>query len=267
MSIKRTAASLATFLLLSTNASATLYFSQDSNNTGLYELNVTTGAATPVGLSGVTSSTVGLAPSADPTTLFGSRWASLLVINADGSGATDLGGAGNEGLAYCSSNSTLYGAINGSFQTIDQSDGSIIDTLSSPGIDMEGIACDPATSTIYGIGNSTNLYAYDIGTDSWSLIGDTGTNWNSGGLAWDPEGRLFAIGAGGGDNLYVINPTTAAASLIGPTGVTNTRGGLAFVGPASEIIESVAVPAFSLWGLGSLIALFGFAGSRRRKSL
>ena len=58
-----------------------LYFSLDSTFEGLYTLDTSTGEATHVGISGVTSSTVGLAPSGDPDLLYGAKWAGFLHIN------------------------------------------------------------------------------------------------------------------------------------------------------------------------------------------
>ena len=81
MSVKQTLlASIVGVALCSSSASAALYFSQDGNTNGLFSVDVTTGAATPVGISGVTGSTVGLAPSPDSAVLFGSKWSTLLSI-------------------------------------------------------------------------------------------------------------------------------------------------------------------------------------------
>lgn len=249
-------------LCFSGQAFSALYFSQDGNGDGLFEIDISTGAATPVGISGVTGSTVGLAPSTDPAMLYGSRWSSLLEIQADGSGAVDLGGDGQEGLAYCASNDTLYGVINGSFTSVNYSTGVNIATLAAPGFDMEGIACDPATNTIYGVGNSTLLMAYDIGAGSWSTVGDIGINLNQGGLAFDPSGVLYAIGQGTADSLITIDPITAVAVTVGPLGTT-AEGGLAWVGPGAVASESIPVPTLSTWALLLLVISMGFVVLRR----
>jgi len=252
-------------LSFSGTAFSALYFSQDNNGDGLFEIDINTGAATLVGISGVTSNTVGLAPSADSAMLYGSSWASLLEIQTDGSGAVDLGGAGWEGLAYCSNNDTLYGAINGSFTTIDYSTGSNTATLTAPGFDMEGLACDPATNTIYGIGNSTSLMAYDIGAGTWSTVGDVGVNLDSGGLAFDPSGVLYAIGQGTAGSLIMIDPATAAATTVGALGTTG-EGGLAWVGPGGVVTPAVPVPTLSSWALILLAGLMGLVAFNRRRA-
>jgi hypothetical protein len=87
-----------------------LYFSEDSNPNGLYSLDTTTGAATHLGSSGVTSATVGLAPTESMTELFGSSWTRLHRMRTDGSGYTDLGEAYAEALGYDSTTDTLRDA-------------------------------------------------------------------------------------------------------------------------------------------------------------
>lgn len=166
--------------LYSAQANAELYFSQDSNGNGLFEINVTTGAATPVGtgVSGVTANTVGLAPSADPAVLFGTTWPNLAAVQTDGSAAPVIASTSSpeaiEGLAYCSGNNTLYGGGNDSFQSINQTTGAQT-SLAGVSSGGQGLACDSATNTIYGIGRSNkNLEAYNIGTNTWSTVGYTG---------------------------------------------------------------------------------------------
>ncbi len=243
------------------NANATsLYFSLDSTPDGLYLLDTTNGAATSVGISGVESSTVGLSPSGDDTKLFGTSWQDLLSVNADGSGYTNLGGPGAEGLAYNHNTSTLYGAINGNFFTMDTSTGANTGYLTSPGADVEGLAYGGG-DTIYGLvgysGPRGYLYSYDIILNSWTFIGDTGVDFNLPGLAYNPElDLLYAKGSQDG-YLYSINPNTAAISVIGDTGLTG-GGGLAFVSDSAPIPEPSTM---LLLGCG----LFSLAGVTRRK--
>lgn len=208
-----------------------LYFSQDNNGNGLYELNLTTGTATLVGtgISGTTSSTIGLTETADPDTLIGSIWSALARIAADGSGATVVAGsAGVEALAMNVTSGILYGAINGAMYTLNPTTGVIALTLAAPGADVEGLASNRA-GVIYGISGSTqSLYAYNIAGNSWSVVASTGRDWDNAGLAYDHiAGVLYAVEATT-DALYTINPTTAATTLVGPLGV-NGAGGLAFV--------------------------------------
>lgn len=206
---------------------AQLYFSEDYNGGGLYTLDTATGAATNLGTSGVTSATVGLAPSGDPAVLFGSQWSQLLEINADGSGFSVVGGVGTEGLAYDPSTGTLYGSINGDFFLVDPLTGANVGTLASPGADIEGLAW--GRGGVFGLpGTGSDLMFYNPGLDSWSLVGDTGIFWDSTGLAYDPIADVLYAKGNQDSLLYVIDPNTGGAVVVGDTGIP-TGGGLAFL--------------------------------------
>ena len=213
-----------------------LYFSQDSNADGLHYINPLTGAGFHVGLSGASSSTVGLAPGPFRSILFGSQYLGLLVIPTDGSGSTQLGTTGMEGMAFNTYTGRLYGTINNSFFQVNYFDGSIMTPLLAPGFDVEGLAADPIRNLVYGIGNDNNLIVYDVRTSTWSTVGDTGKNWNDAGLAYNPDlNLLYAMSNGNGATLYEINPKTASVQSIGATGIAGiANGGLAFL-PAPEI--------------------------------
>jgi Ca2+-binding RTX toxin-like protein len=223
-----------------------LYFSQDDNPNGLYQLNLVTGEATLVdgGLSGVTSFTVGLAPGAPGSgTLFGSTFLDLVTVNDDGSGSTTL--ASNvpaQGLAYDFDSNVLYGSdIVDGFFSFDPVTGQKIATLSNvvTGVgatNFEGLAYG-GNGIIYGLDSLTNpglLYEYTIATDTWEVIGDTGIAFFLAGLAYDPgTDTLYAIGEQD-TNLYAIDPATADTTIVGDTGLTavgqfTSSGGLAFV--------------------------------------
>ena len=207
-----------------------LFFSEDGSGV-LWTLDPNNGAATNVGVSGVTSSTVGLAPR-DATTLFGSIWADIAIVQADGSNAAVLpGSVGTEGLAYDAASDTLYGAINGSFFTIDTVTGLMLASLPPPPGDVEGIAV--GNGGVYGLigfaGNDTNLHFYSFATSAWNVVGDTGIDWDLVGLAYDPSGnRLYAKGFQS-SLLYRIDPATGATTVVGDTGLAQ-GGGLAWLG-------------------------------------
>jgi hypothetical protein len=222
--------------LAASNATASgLYFSQDETG-NLYVLNTVTGAATLVSgnATGVVSSTVGLTESANPATLIGSIWSGISLINTDGSGfGVQPNSAAAEGLAYDPNSNTLYGAINGSFFTIEQTTYTQQTILTAPGADIEGLAY--GNGGIYGLagfsGPRGNLYFYNPGLNNWTFIGFTGIEFNLPGLAYDPGANvLYAIGSQD-SNLYRINVITGAATVVGNTGITSgsTGGGLAFV--------------------------------------
>lgn len=205
--------------------SGVLYYSEDDNGNGLYILDTNTAAATNIGESGVTNTTVGLAPGPDANTLFGSQFADLLSIAADGSGSTNLGGESSEALAYDPNTDTLYAQINGDFFSMDPATGARIATLAAPDGDAEGLAY--GNGVVYGLLAGGLLRVYDIGTDTWSDIGDTGIDFDNHGLAYDPSPQiLYALNEDG--FLYSVNPTTAQSTFIGDTGI-DEGGGLAFL--------------------------------------
>ena len=210
-----------------------LFFSQDWNGSGLFLLDTSTGSAVHVGLSGVTTRTVGLAPGDNPSELFGSLPWDLARIAVDGTGPNIISGwTGIEGLAYDVGNDVLY-AIWGTidrFMVLDSMTGALVEYLPGPGVDVEALAYDPSRNLVYGIGGGTTLLAYDPVTRTWSSVGDTGVNWDDCGLAYDPKADvLYAVGLAVGDNLYTIDPATAAVSVVGPTTISPTAGGLAFL--------------------------------------
>ncbi len=209
-----------------------LYFSQDANGNGLFELSLTTGTATLVGAgaTATSSSTIGLTETADPAVLLGSIWTDVAIIAADGSGASVLANsAGAEALAMNIATGILYGGINGDFFTIAPTTGAQAAILASPGTDIEGLAVNASAGVIYGIsGEATNLYVYSIAGNSWDIIGDTGRDWSNAGLAYDHLANVLYAIDDHTDALYRIDPGTAVATLVGPLG-TEAAGGLAFV--------------------------------------
>ena len=227
----------------------TLYWNQDGSGR-LFTINTTTGAATDIGVSGATAGTVGLALSPTPGVLYGSAPLGLVNIQADGSGTTTVGNLAMEGMEYVASSNTLYATINGSFFTVNQVTGALLTTLAAPGTDVEGLAY--GNNVIYGLAANDNLYAYDIGTNTWSLVGATGFNFDDAGLAYDPTRNvLYAVGAG--DALYTINPGTGAATFVGALGVTAPfEGGLAFA--VDEVPEPATISLIAL-GLGASFLL------------
>jgi uncharacterized protein YjiK len=209
----------------------TLYFSQEDNPFGLFEIDVTTGAMTQVGAgnTGAVAGDNGL--TGGPGGLIGSTSADSARIATDGLSATVLPGSENaEGLAYHPSTGLLYASANSGMKSVNPVTGLLVSLLTGPGEDLEGLASD-GVGTIYGVGESLSLHAYDVATDTWSIVGPTGLAFelNDAGLAYDPaQDVLYAIA--GDANLYRLDPNTGTATLIGPTGLAaGIGGGLGFI--------------------------------------
>ncbi len=197
----------------------TLYFSQEDNPFGLFSIDVATGLATQVG-AGITGSQSGdNGLTEGPGGLIGSTQADIALIATDGSGATVLAGSENaEGLAYHAPNGLLYATINTTMKSVDPTTGLLVSNLAPPPEDLEGLASD-GVGTIFGVGESLFLHAYDIATDTWSVVGPTGLGFelNDAGLAYDPfQDVLYVLPDDG--NLYRLDPNTGSGTPVGPTG-------------------------------------------------
>lgn len=205
-----------------------LYFSQGANAMGLWVIDTATGAGSYVGASAPATGALnsGLAIS-DDANLFIANQMGPRKVPVDGRGAGGLNaGPPVEGLAYNVATGSLYSVIGGALNEHDPATGEIIATLAAPGFDLEGVAADPIRNKLYSIGDTTWLLVYDVATDFWDIVGNTGLNWNNAGLAYDPAAHvLYAIGPSNGANLYMIDPDTGAATLIGPTGIPGYEGG------------------------------------------
>ena len=118
-----------------------------------------------------------------------------------------------------------------------KSNGAKIKNLPAPIFDVEGLAVNPKTGVVYGIGPiMPNLYKYDPGKKEWTPVGNTGQTWDNAGLAYHPGlHMLFACSADTGSLLYSIDPETGESKVVGDTGMV-LEGGLAFA-PGVEPVE------------------------------
>ena len=111
--------------------------------------------------------------------------------------------------------STLYGGGNG-FYSIDPSTG--LDTLiDSDNADYrKGLAYNPLTNTMYGLGLSGRLSSVDLNTGATTLVGSSSFQVATG-LSFNNDfSVLYSLSNNGGD-LLAINPLDGSAVTIGAT--------------------------------------------------
>jgi len=72
----------------------------------------------------------------------------------------------------------------------------------------------------YAVDASANLYLVNLGTNSASLVGNTGVFLE--GLAMNSSGQMFGTDTSG--NLYSINANTGASTLVGASGLFDPEG-------------------------------------------
>jgi hypothetical protein len=259
-------------LLLMANqvqAAGTLYLTAKSNS--LYTVNTTTAITTTLG----TGLCEGLALSENPSTFLycvNDFDGILYTVATDGSGRTPLTALGcgrDRGLAYNTATGILYGADDGGLSSINTTTGACTTLAALPGNqDTEALAADPDNNLIYGLGNNSNLYVYNVGLNSWSTVGLTSvSSGDDAGLAFDPiDNILYAIEAN--DNVWSINPANAATTFIGNVGGIGSDYGLTFL--PSDIIPTMnewgMIIFMVLAGLGSIYYLaYRQAGLRRQR--
>lgn len=223
--------------------SSPLFYSEDSSGV-LWSLDPATGAATMIGMSGVTGSTNGLAKGPTATTLYGTQPFGLLEVMQSGGAGAVIGSQGMEALAF--DGTDIYACINGSCFTVDPVTGAQATIIAAPGGDVEGLAFAGGT-TIYGVNSSSNmLQSYDTATNMWTTIGATGQTIDNCGLAFAPTNVLY-MKCSTSPNLFTVDPATGLATVVGTTGIT-VGGGLAWGGPppppSCTLDAPMTLPAF-----------------------
>jgi len=240
---------------LATAVDADLYLANalPDGTSQLHTLDTTSGLPTYVGeFEGTISS---LAPSDSADLLYGSIWQSvgLTHIGPQSATSTVVGGVYSEGMAFDHTTGKLYGAFDGNLRELGPADGSVIKNLPSANADVEGLAY--GNGVVYGLngtgsggGNPGELLAYDIASQSWSTIGQTGlTSADEVGLAFDPESEMLFLKDGNDTNLYKVDPATAEKTLVGDTGLSGASG-MAFLDSPKPVPDP-----------SSLVALIGMA--------
>ncbi len=233
-------------------------------------------------------------------TLYGStggRTSNFIIIDPDTGAETLVGNHGSGALTALEfADGLLYGALFGAappptlgrgtdLVVIDPADGSLTTVGSIFGYSpVRGLAYDPSTGTMYGVGSpipaagegsrgaSDELFMVDLATAATTMIGPT-SGFGIGGMTFGPDGLLYggSIGppavegqeqslGGPGAPLVILDPATGTATVVGDTG-SPALSGLAFVpvagGGGGERI--LAIPTASVMGLLLLGALMAAA--------
>lgn len=236
------------------------------SNRNLYEIDMSTGAKTLIGVVSANAGTTGgLAYDRvnDIVYVTSTSNDSLYTLNVTTGAATLVGAYGDPGIVMhgleIGAGGAMYGASGGgttigNIYSISTANG-LATLIGNSGLAaFTNLGYNSDTGVMYGINTSTDsFYSVNTANATATLIGAMGAGIsNPHGLAynWD-NGQMYMIDSST-DMLYTINMATGAATVIGSTGTGNLLG-LVYLG---------AVP-----GPGSL-ALFGLAiiGRSRRRS-
>ena len=223
----------------------------------LVELNMTTGARTPITtVTGGPANITGLAYDRQLDILWGAANGndSLYTINYT-TGVATLVGAFNPGhdvtlpgLEFDNSTGALYmtSALAGTFYSVNKSTGqaTLIGTHGITGSTSMGYHSN--SNVMYAINTSTDsLYTMNRGTGAMTLIGAMAGTILPNSLAFNHDTNIMYMTDTSTDSLYTLNLATGAPTLIGSTSVGNLQG-MVYVNPVPE-------PAtFAVLGLGML---------------
>lgn len=244
-------------------AAGTLYGTDDAGDQVIV-IDSAAGGGVVLGAAGLSLSATGLAYDTSTGTMYVSDGfaavdAGLGVVDLTTGAVTFIGehviSQNIFGLAYDSLDDVLFGSDieSVSLVTLNRATGeaTVVGPFSIGGDNINGLAFDPASDTLYGVSDTT-LYTIDQAAGTATAVGAHGAG-DGLGLEFDAEtGALFM--ADSNDNLFVLNTANGAASLVGAIGLE--IDGLASVPTPASVLE---VPAPGAWGLGALGLLLGGA--------
>lgn len=121
---------------------------------------------------------------------------------------------------------------------------------------LAGTTTASAVEIFYQEGFTSNIYKYDSATNINTLLGTTGGPGDSFGMAFAPNGTLYAQDRGT-SSLYTLNTTTGAATLVGSTGIsaedlTINLAGTTGYATAGGNLYSINLSTGSATSLGSI---------------
>jgi hypothetical protein len=189
-----------------------------TTHSSLYSLNLTTGAATLIGSTGL----------------------------------SDV-----SGLTYDSANNTLYAAQDavGALQILNLSTGAASPVGTGiASAEVGNLAYDSANSLLYGwvdCGGCGALYSIDTGTGVGTLLSSTGLSSNDSGIVYDPATNLFwDLDVTG--RLTTIDPSTFAQILVGTT--DSESSGLALIPAGGAAVPEPSTILLIGSGIAMLLA-------------
>ena len=211
----------------------TMYAVSTSQPTSqLYRVDRFTGAATPIGPTGLTE-IQGLAIQPSTQELYGtlSGLTSTTVYRiaheyGDAIPAQSFNIPNLRAIAFDATDALYGGATNGRLYRLDLAAGDTTYIGAAPGIVYSSLAFNPSTGLLWAsvrppISGRDRIYTVSTSSGDTTLVGSTGLNVITPHIAFDPTGKLYGFtGISTQTNsIYALDTLTAAATLVGSTGV------------------------------------------------
>ncbi len=226
-----------------------MYAASSGASGQLYSVNIATGTPTPIGALG-TQTVGGLAIRNSTKELYGtivtSTTTSLCRVSPSSGDAFPMVimPIGNMRAIAFSASDTLYGATTaGQLYRINIANGGVTFIGTASGIAYSSLAFNPKTGVLWAsvrppLTGKDRIYIVNTSTGSAALVGATGFNVVTPGIAFGPSGALYGLtGIGSQVNNFIqIDTVTAVGTLIGST---NAQGLTALATRSDSIVTSV----------------------------
>jgi len=220
-----------------------LYAASIGPTSQLFTIDLTTGAPTPIGPTGVPEIRgMAIQPSTKEIygTLPGALGTTLLRVSSEQGDAvltTTIPLNNVWGIAF-NENDTLFAAtIGGKLYRVDVSSGDTTFVGAATGVLYSGLSFSPTSGELWAsVRFQDKIYIVDQSNGSTTLVGSTGFSGGTNSIAFDGLGRLY--GVTGLQDVIMIDTTTAAGTLIGPTGLKDSS--IFALAMRTDVIISVA---------------------------